>query len=342
MVIANLLGGLATILWIGLFAYIAYVLYARVRGLSKKISIVVALTLILGALAASTASASVVVIDAREVGVVFNDIYGLRREPLLPGLHFVIPLIDHVYRYPTVEQIYTMTGSPEPVSEAQIRGAGIVVSREDTLWSPTIEGLQVGIDSSTRFAINPEMAPQLHTKLQDRYLEVLIRPTVRSVVRHYVSQNTVTDIYGPKRAEIQSAITEVLKERFEEEGLLLLSFDIRNVHFTEDYRRAIEQKQIAQQEAERMQYILEKERREAERKMIEAEGIKKAAITKAEGEAEALRLISEALRKNPDLLTYRYIEKLAPNVSVMMLPSGAPFIISLEQFRPKVEITSPE
>ena len=92
--------------------------------------------------------------------------------------------------------------------------------------------------------------------------------------------------------------------------MLLLSFDIRNVNFTDDYKKAIEQKQIAQQQAEQMQFVLQKERQEAERKKVEADGLKNAAIARAEGDAKALELISEQLAKNPNLVNYRYVEKL--------------------------------
>jgi len=328
MIIANLLGGLATLLWMALVGYVIFVFVARARGRERKIRLSVVGGILVAALVASTLASSIVVIDAGEVGVVFNVFTGTQETPLYPGMHVVIPYINTVYRYPTREQAYTMTSHP-----AQ--------GEAETLWSPTIEGLQVGIDSTTRYAIDPRKAPHVHNSFRNTYVEVLIRPTIRSVVRHYVSQHTVTDVYGPKRREIQMAIEEDLRARFEPEGFLLLSFDIRNVNFTEEYAKAIEQKQIAQQQAEQMQYVLQKEKLEAERKRVEAEGIKDAAIVKAEGEAEALRLISQALRENPDLLTYRYIEKLAPNVQVIMLPTGAPFILDLKQLLPKVSEETP-
>lgn len=255
----------------------------------------------------------------------FNAFIGTKDVTLYPGMHLVIPYVETVYRYPTQEQVYTMTKEP---GVAQI---ALGAMQDDSLWSPTREGLQVGIDSSTRYAIDPTQVSDVHNDFRNTYIEVLIRPTIRSVVRHYVSQNTVTDIYGPKRREIQIAIEHDIRERFENEGFLLLSFDIRNVNFTADYEQSIEEKQIAQQQAEQMQYVLQREQQEAERKRVEAEGIKDAAITQAEGEMEALSLISDSLAKNPDLLTYRYIEKLSPNIRVIILPSDSPFILNPEQ-----------
>ncbi len=324
MVIATLLGGLATLFWLGLIAYIAYVLVQRSRGRPARISITLVILFLVAATVTSTMGAGVVVIQPGEVGVVFNAISGTRSTPLKPGINFIIPYIDQVYRFSTREQVYTMSIIRE---EGDIKG-------DDSLWSPTSEGLQVGVDSSTRYRINPDKAAYILEHFRDgleNVNEVLVRPAIRSMVRLHVSQYTVTEIYGPKRGEIQTKIEADIRGRFQGEGLDLLSFDIRNINFTDDYANSIEQKQIAQQEAERMKFVLEREEKEAQRKKIEAEGFKSAAIIKAEGDAESLRLISEALAANPSLLTYRYIEKLAPNIQVMMLPSGAPFIIDVEQ-----------
>ena len=326
MVVAGFLGGLAVLLWVALGAYLVWGVMRSVRhplGQKKTISIPIALVILALAVTASTLGSSVVVIDAGEVGVVFNAITGTQDAPLEPGMHFVAPYINTVFRYSTMEQIYTMS---KIAAEGQVQG-------DDSLWSPTKEGLQVGIDSSTRYAVNPLKASLVHNRFRNTYNDVLVRPAIRSIVRLYVSQNTVTDVYGPKRMEIQAEIEKALRERFEPEGITLLSFDIRNVNFTDDYAKSIEQKQIAQQQAEQMQFVLQKEQQEASRKQVEAEGIKQAAIIKAQGDAESLRLVSQALAENPDLLTYRYIDKLAPNISVMLLPSDSPFIMDLTKIK---------
>ena len=85
----------------------------------------------------------------------------------------------------------------------------------------------------------------------------------------------------------------------------------------------------AQQQAEQMQFVLDKQRKESERMRVEASGFKDSAVIRAEGEAQALKLVSQALSDNPSLLTYRYIEKLAPNLRVMMLPSNSPFMLDM-------------
>ena len=318
MFIASTLGFFAVLFWIVLGIYVVAVLLRRSRGDNVKISLVLVVVLLVLAVFSSTLSAGLVVVDAGEVGVVFNSFTGTKDTPLYPGIHFVVPYIDTVYRYTSMEQVYTMSMMRD---EGQIAG-------DDSLWSPTAEGLQVGIDSSTRYKMDPAKAAFIHNNLRD-YNNILVRPAIRSIVRLHVSQYTVTDVYGAKRAEIQAKIEQALRARFEISGLLLLAFDIRNVNFTEEYARSIEQKQIAQQQAEQMQFVLDKQRKESDRMRVEASGVKDSAVIRAEGEAQALKLVSQALSDNPSLLTYRYIEKLAPNLRVMMLPSNSPFMLDL-------------
>lgn len=316
MVIARMLGLFAVLFWIGLVVYVATVLTRRSRREDVKFSIVLIVALIVLATLFSSTTAGLVVIDAGEVGVIFNSFTGTRPVSLDPGMHFVTPYVETVYRYSTLEQVYTMS---KITSEGQVQG-------DDSLWSPTLEGLQVGIDSSTRYKINPTKASFLHNNLRD-YNNIVVRPAIRSIVRLHVSRHTVTDVYGPRRAEIQANIEQDMRTRFEPEGITLMSFDIRNVNFTEEYAKSIEAKQIAQQQAEQMQFVLDKETKEAQRKRVEASGIKDSAVIKAEGDAQALKLISEALSTNPNLIQYRYIEKLAPNIQVMLVPSNSPFLL---------------
>jgi prohibitin 2 len=313
MVIARMFDLLALAFWGGIVAYLFWVFAQRnargriPQGSPPKVSVSLVVVLVVLALSASTLGASLMVVDAGEVGVVFNLFAGTQQTTLPPGIHVVAPYINQVYRYSTMEQAYTMSILR---NEGKVQG-------DDSLWSPTIEGLQVGIDSTTRFSIDPAKAAMVHNNLRHGYEEILIRPTIRSIVRLQVSQYAVTDVYGSKRGQIQRDIETQIRERFEKEGFLLLSFDIRNINFTEDYKKAIEQKQIAQQEAER--------------KKVEADGLKSAAIARAEGDAKALELISEQLAKNPNLVNYRYVEKLSDKIQVIMLPSGAPFILDMKQ-----------
>jgi regulator of protease activity HflC (stomatin/prohibitin superfamily) len=239
-----------------------------------------------------------------------------------------------------------MSGTP---SEGAVQGNDAVEGR-------TSDGQQVFIDATVRFSVDPAKAVEVRRRWQsqERYMTGFVRPTTRNVIYNTSARYKVEEIYGSKRAELQQQIYEQLITEYSRQGLLLEAFQLRNITFTADYAKSIEEKQIAEQNALRAKFLVEQQKQEAERVRVEAEGQRDAAITRAEGEAqatilraqaeaEALRLVSEALQANPDLLTFRYIEKLAPTISTVLLPSNAPFIIDiqslLEQQAPPVVIT---
>jgi regulator of protease activity HflC (stomatin/prohibitin superfamily) len=137
---------------------------------------------------------------------------------------------------------------------------------------------------------------------------------------------------------------------FEKNGIKLTAFLLRNVTFSDEYAQSIEQKQIAQQNAERAKFLVQLESQEAERVRVQAKGLADAAISRATGDAEAqvirakseaqaLTLVSEALKDNPSLLTFRYIEKLAPTINTIILPSGQPFILDSKMFIAATPVT---
>src|SRR5262249_1746609 len=122
-----------------------------------------------------------------------------------------------------------------------------------------------------------------------------------------VSRYTIIDVYSGKRAQIQTEITSTLADDMSRNDILLKEVLLRDVNLTPEFHKAIEQKQIAQQEAQRKQYELERERVEKDRKIIEAEG-----------EAQSIRLKGQALAQNPSLIQYEYVQKITPGVQTII------------------------
>jgi regulator of protease activity HflC (stomatin/prohibitin superfamily) len=147
----------------------------------------------------------------------------------------------------------------------------------------------------------------LHQHIGPDYEDKIIRPAVRSVIRMVISEYPVMDVYSSKRAAIQEEINRKVKELVHKDGFIIDEVVLRDVRFTEDFAKAIEAKQIAQQSAEQMKYVLEKEQREAERKVIEAQG-----------RAKAIDTITQALQKNPNYIKYLYVDKLSDKISVIV------------------------
>ena len=135
-------------------------------------------------------------------------------------------------------------------------------------------------------------------------------------------------------------IANALSESLAENNLRLLDFVLRDIHFSEGYAQAVEQKQIAEQQALQAQFVVESKKQEAEQArqiaqgqadaaVIAARGAAEARLIEAEAEAQALELLAAALESNPQLIEYQYILKLAPGVQTIFVPSGNQFILPL-------------
>jgi regulator of protease activity HflC (stomatin/prohibitin superfamily) len=328
------------VLLIGLGLYVFYVLSLRSQRRPAKMSALVVAVLLIGGIVMLTLGAGLVFIDQFESGVVISPLSagGVRPDPIGPGIHFVTPFIETVDRFTTAKQEYTMSGS---VNEGAQVGNDAVEAR-------TSDGQQVFIDATVRYSADPAKVVELRRIWQgeDRYVQGFVRPTTRNVIYNTASRYKVEEIYGAKRTELQQVIQDQLAEQFAQQGLVLDALQLRNVTFTPEYAQSIEQKQIAQQQAEQAKLLVQKSQQEADQLrarvkgeadavILRANGDAEAAVTKAKGDAEALKLIADALKTNPDLLTYTYIQKLAPNVGLIMLPAGGnnPFILNLNDLQ---------
>lgn len=266
-------------------------------------------------------SAGVVEIQADEVGVVFNTLSGdLSDSPLGPGLHIIIPGVQEVTIYSVAQQEYTMSGK---TGEGAVQG-------DDAVEALTQDGQRVLLDVTIIYRVDPAKANEVHVKWRDRYENGLIRPTVRSVTREVLGQFDVQEIYSEERAEVGREIQEQVSEAVGRDGFEVIDVLVRNIEFSEEYLRSIDQKQIAQQEALEAEFRVQERKQEAEQQRELARGDADAARIRAEGEAEALRLINEQLSENPALIQWHYIEQLGDDVQIIVIPSNSPFLFDLE------------
>jgi regulator of protease activity HflC (stomatin/prohibitin superfamily) len=214
------------------------------------------------------------------------------------------------------------------------------VQGDDSVAARTSDGQEIFLDASVIYAIDPAQVVKVHIDWQDRYTSELVRPVARGVIRDGVSQYGVEEVVTTKRFELQQQIEEEMTTRLRENGIELFDFVVRNITFSPEYAASVEQKQIAEQQAQQAALVVEQRRQEAEQarqvaegqadaSVIRAQGQAQARIIEAEAEAQALQLIADALRDNPDLLTYQYVSKLAPEVQVMLVPNNAPYLLPL-------------
>lgn len=156
-------------------------------------------------------------------------------------------------------------------------------------------GLSISMDISVRYRPIPDELPQLHTTYGQDYYRRMIQPGLRSVAREVVGRYTPEELYSTKRTELQTGIEAGVRSGVEGDHIEISAVLIRHVELPQQIQTAIENKLEEEQEAERYEFTIQKERLEAERKQIEAEG-----------EARYQRIISESL--SPQYLRFKGIE----------------------------------
>lgn len=175
-------------------------------------------------------------------------------------------------------------------------------------------GLSIHVDVTVRFKPISDKIGYIYEKFNLNYIEVLLKPEVRSTVRQVMGRYTAEEIYSTKRAEVESAIKEEAEAILHENNITMVALLIRSITLPDQIRVAIENKLQQQQEALAYQFRLDKEKSEAERKRIAAEG-----------ESRANNIINNSLTNN--LLKMRGIEATlelskSPNTKVIVIGSG--------------------
>ncbi|TMI77174.1 MAG: prohibitin family protein [Bacteroidetes bacterium] len=251
-------------------------------------------------------------IDAGQVGV--KKLFGkVQPDVLESGLHFINPLYE-VEKLDIKTQNYTMSGIHD---EGQKQG-------DDAIRVLTADGLEVTIDLTALYRIVPADAPRLVRETGVDYEYKIVRPITRTRIRDNAVYYEAVALYSSKRDEFQNRIFSGIENDFKKRGLLLENLLVRNITLPAAVKSTIEQKIQAEQEAQKMQFVLQKERQEADRKRIEAQGI-----------SDYQRIISESLTDKQ--LQYEQIKAykemaLSQNAKVIVIgKGGAPVILDTKQ-----------
>ena len=245
-------------------------------------------------------SSSVVIVPAGERAVVFDNFQGVLDKTRNEGMTFVVPFVQQPTYYDVKTQTYNLG-----TNDTQNNLGGD--NNENAIEARTSDGQTVHVELSVQFHPKADTLPELHKTIGRDYVGKIIVPAIRSEVRAVIGKYTVESVYSENRQEIENKIEENLKSIFDRNHIVLQDVLIRNTRFSEEYQKVIEAKQVALQEAERMQYVLQKQRQEKERKIVEAQG-----------EAEAIRIKGQALSANPRLIQYEYVQKIAPGVKAVI------------------------
>lgn len=200
-------------------------------------------------------------IDAGKVGV--KSLYGSVQPTILEsGLHIINPLLD-ITDFDIQTQNYTMS---------EIHGEGAQAG-DDAIRVLSNDGLEVVIDLTVLYRISPVDAPKIFKQIGINYNDKIVRPVTRTRIRDNAVYYDAVALYSTKRNEFQQRIFKSIEDDFKARGLILEQLLIRNINLPASVKTTIESKINAEQEAQKMQFVLQKEKQEAERKRVEAQGI---------------------------------------------------------------------
>ena len=223
---------------------------------SKLVQIVAVVFICLGAFMSMFKT-----IETGQVGV--KTLFGKVDEDVLySGLHIVNPLIQ-ITAFDAKTQNYTMSAVHDEGTK----------SGDDAIRVLSADGLEVTIDLSVLFKVKASQAPQILRQIGDDYLDKIVRPVARTAIRDNAVSYEAVALYSTKREEFQNKIFQTINRSFAKRGLVLEQLLVRNITLPESVKKTIESKINAEQEAQKMIFVLQKEKQEAERKRVEAQGI---------------------------------------------------------------------
>ena len=200
-------------------------------------------------------------INAGQVGV--QSLYGsVQNDVLESGLRLINPLMD-VTIFDTQTQNYTM-------SAVQNEGAQ---EGDDAIRVLSNDGLEVVIDLTVLYRVSPSDAPKILKTIGANYSDKIVRPITRTRIRDNAVYYDAIALYSTKRNEFQQRIFKSIEDDFKKRGLILEQLLIRNINLPNSVKKTIESKINAEQDAQKMTFVLQKEKQEAERKRVEAQGI---------------------------------------------------------------------
>jgi len=200
-------------------------------------------------------------INPGKVGV--KSLFGkVHKGVLNSGLHMINPLLDV-----TIFDVQTHNYTMSAVHDEGDKGG------DDAIRVLSNDGLEVVIDLTVLYKIIPEEAPAIYQNIGENYNNKIVRPVTRTRIRDNAVFYDAVSLYSTKREEFQQRIFKTIEADFKSRGLILEQLLIRNINLPASVKTTIESKINAEQDAQKMVFVLQKEKQEAERKRVEAQGI---------------------------------------------------------------------
>lgn len=264
-------------------------------------------------------------VGAQEVGVVITP-SGMKPNPIMTGWHIIAPW-NKVETMDRTTWVYTFSNKK---TEGQTQG-------EDAIWTPTKDGIKMGLDISISWKIDPKYAPWIYQNVSEadggpngRYNWIesnIIRAKTKSALALTVSNYTPIEVYSSQRQDIQDVVLKKLSKELAYYHIVLEQVDIREVFYNKEYEDAINSKKLAEQEVLRLVEVTRQKAEELKQSSIE----KDIAIQKAQGESEALKIKGAAIASNPKIIELEWIAQWKGEVPTHILGSTNGIMLNMNK-----------
>ena len=228
----------------------------------------------------------------------FGKVVGTKAE----GLSFKMPIIENVVTMSLQTQLYT-----EQASAA----------------SKDLQDVNTTV--AINYRVDPTYVTEIYRTLGINYIDKIAAPAVQEVVKEITARYNAEDMIL-RRADVKNDITNSLSQRLRERGIITETVNITDFKFSPVFTQAIESKVSALQAVLEAENKLERVKVEAQQAQAQAKGEADAAIARAEGQAKAVEILKSVL--TPEYLQYIYIDKLAKDAKIIVVPAGMPLTLS--------------
>ncbi|MFZ3262701.1 MAG: SPFH domain-containing protein [Terriglobales bacterium] len=227
-------------------------------------------------------STAIVIVPAGMAGVRVSQTRGTLAGTLYPGVHLVMPMIEHVELFNTRDQLFT-TGVTE---DSLVKGA----AKGEPLHVQAKEGLTLGLAITVRYQVDPKRLDYIEANLPQPLEKEIVPPVVATTWRELVPSYTVREVFSAKREEVRQRASELIRKRLAMDGIVVKEVMLRDIELPPEYAKGLESLLLKEQENDRMGVETEIHQKQVKIAEADADANKVQEVKQAEGQA-AVRVL---------------------------------------------------
>jgi regulator of protease activity HflC (stomatin/prohibitin superfamily) len=225
---------------------------------------------------------SLAVVPGGYAGVSISQVSGAQPAALYPGVHWIVPLVEHVQLFETRDRVYSTTIPDDPKK------------KPDALRVQTREGLSVGLAVTVRFRLEPAKLPYIYNNVPQPVDQEVVAPVVASAFREAAPNYMVREVFANRREAIVRAVAGEIARRLAADGITVKQVMLRDIQLPAEYARGLEGLLLKEQENERLSIGLEVKQKMVKAAELEAEAQKAREVKEAEAQAQVTVLQAKA------------------------------------------------